>query len=234
MKINVTNILLSDKEIKNKYEEIQKIDTTSYYHGYQHIINVLNNLNKFVELFHIDDHTADKLSVAVILHDIGRGKYGKGHEERSVQFAKDYFAKTDSKRFIFSEKDMEEIYEAIRIHEQKDNLSHLTFFQLIVNFVDKLDITKDRINLDNELDPTLPSYKFDIFRKIYLDVNEVIPKVENHFLLLQFNCNDNINLENLYSIPFMQVVDKLHKELANRLNLIPLVEVVYSPKEKNR
>ena len=38
-------------------------------------------------------------------------------------------------------------------------------------------------------------------------------------LILEFEGNDNLSLERLYSIPFMQVVDKLHKEFSSRYNL---------------
>lgn len=42
----LTNLLLTDEKIKRKYDEIQKVDTTSYFHGYQHIMNVLKILQK--------------------------------------------------------------------------------------------------------------------------------------------------------------------------------------------
>lgn len=88
-----------------------------------------------------------------------------------------------------------------------------------MNFADKLDVTKDRINLNNPLDQELPSYKFDLFREIYLDVNDLNIAVADVALVLDFECNDNMSLERLYSIPFMQAVDKFHKEFARRYNL---------------
>ena len=217
--MKLIDVLLLDKDIKQRYDAIQNVDTTSYYHGYKHIMNVLDTLRKFINLFNIDEHEADKLLVAVLFHDIGRGKTGKDHELLSADFMREYLKKYDISKFGFSEQDLDEIYEAIRIHEQKEELDQLTMFQLLVNFVDKLDVTKERINLDNPLDPELPSYKFDVFREIYLDVNAVNPRIEDDSLVLEFECNDNMTLERLYSIPFMQVVDKLHQELAKRYNL---------------
>jgi hypothetical protein len=99
-------------------------------------------------------------------------------------------------------------------------------FQLLINIVDKLDVTKERINLNNPLNPELPSYKFDVFREIYLDVNAVYPRIEDGSLKLEFECNDNMTLERLYSIPFMQTVDKLHKELASRYGLNAKTEII--------
>ena len=124
-------------------------------------------------------------------------------------------------------KDIREIKNAILLHEQKEELDKLDNFQLLVNFADKLDVTKERINLDNILDPELPSYKFDVFREIYLDVNDLNILVEDGALVLDFECNDNMTLERLYSIPFMQVVDKLHKEFAKRYNLEAKTKINY-------
>lgn len=216
---SLTNILLSDESIKKKYDEIQQVDTTSYYHGYNHIMNVLKMLKKFVTLFDINDHDADKLSVAVLFHDIGRSEIGKGHEIKSANYMMNYLQKYDISKFGFTQKDLDEIFMAINLHEQKENLDELENFQLLVNFVDKLDVSKERVNLNNPLNPELPSYKYDLFREIYLDVNDINPLIEDGSLVLEFECNDNMSLERLYSIPFMQVVDKLHHEFAKRYNL---------------
>ena len=228
--MRLIDVLLLDKKIEEKYNKIQQLDTTSYYHGYKHIINVLKMLDKFISLFNIDIHESDKLSVAILFHDIGRGKVGKGHDLLSADYMKDYIKKYDIAKFGFTEDDISEIYEAIKMHEQKEDLDKLTIFQLLVNFVDKLDVTKERINLNNKLDPELPSYKFDIFREIYLDVNEVNPIIEDNSLVLEFDCNSNMSLERLYSIPFMQTVDKLHKEFASRYNLDAKVRINISKK----
>ena len=211
--------LLLDNNIKARYDEIQRVDTTSYYHGYNHIMNVLKMLKKFITLFNIDEHEADKLEVAVLFHDIGRGVIGKGHELKSANFMIEYLQKYDLSSFGFTQEDLYQVYNAILQHEQKEELDKLDNFQLLVNFVDKLDITKERVNLNNPLNPELPSYKYDILREIYLDVDDVEPMLEDGKLVLVFKGNDTLSLERLYSIPFMQVVDKLHKEFASRYNL---------------
>lgn len=132
---------------------------------------------------------------------------------------KKYFSKFNLSKFNFTQEDINEIYKAIIMHEQKEELDKLTLFELLVDFVDKLDVTKERINLNSPLNPGLPSYKYDIFREIYLDVNDVNAIIDGNILVLDFECNENMTLDRLYSIPFMQVVDKLHKEVANRYNL---------------
>ena len=211
--------LLLDNNIKARYDEIQRVDTTSYYHGYNHIMNVLKMLKKFITLFNIDEHEADKLEVAVLFHDIGRSEVGKGHELKSANFMIEYLKKYDLFKFGYTQEDLNQIYNAILQHEQKEELDKLDSFQLLVNFVDKLDVTKERVNLYNQLNPELPSYKYDILREIYLDVDDVEPIFEDGKLVLVFKGNDTLSLERLYSIPFMQVVDKLHKEFASRYNL---------------
>ena len=218
----VSTILMLDPTIKAKYDKIQEVDTTSYYHGFQHIKNVVKNMEKFITAFNIDDVTADKLLTAVIFHDIGRTNVGKDHDKFSADYFSEYMRQDDNAFFTrvsMNDEDFRVIKNAILLHEQKEDLDKLDNFQLLVNFVDKLDVTKDRINLNNPLDPQLPSYKFDLFREIYLDVNDLNPIVEDGALILDFDCNDNMTMERLYSIPFMQVVDKLHKEFAKRYNL---------------
>ena len=79
--------------------------------------------------------------------------------------------------------------------------------------------------MNNPLDPELPSYKFDLYREIYLDVNNLNIFVEDGSLILDFECNDNMSFDRLYSIPFMQVVDKLHKELARRYKLEAIANI---------
>lgn len=226
----VSTILMLDPTIKAKYDKIQEVDTTSYYHGFQHIKNVVKNMQKLITAFNIDDVTADKLLTAVIFHDIGRTNIGKDHDKFSADYFDEYIRQDDNALFLrisINDKDIREIKNAILLHEQKEELDKLDNFQLLVNFADKLDVTKERINLDNLLDPELPSYKFDVFREIYLDVNDLNILVEDGALVLDFECNDNMTLERLYSIPFMQVVDKLHKEFAKRYNLEAKTKINY-------
>lgn len=218
----VSTVLMLDPTIKAKYDKIQEVDTTSYYHGFQHIKNVVKNMEKFITAFNIDDITADKLLTVVIFHDIGRSNVGKDHDKFSANYFSEYMQQDDNAFFTrvsMNDEDFRVIKNAILLHEQKEDLDKLDDFQLLVNFADKLDVTKDRINLNNPLDPQLPSYKFDLFREIYLDVNDLNIDVADGALVLDFECNDNMSLERLYSIPFMQVVDKLHKEFARRYNL---------------
>lgn len=218
----VSTVLMLDPIIKARYDKIQEVDTTSYFHGFQHIKNVVKNMEKFITAFNIDDITADKLLTAVIFHDIGRTNVGKDHDKFSANYFSEYMQQDDNAFFTrvsMNDEDFRVIKNAILLHEQKEDLDKLDDFQLLVNFADKLDVTKDRINLNNPLDPELPSYKFDLFREIYLDVNDLSIAVADGALVLDFECNDNMSLERLYSIPFMQVVDKLHKEFARRYNL---------------
>ena len=218
----VSTVVMLDPVIKAKYDKIQEVDTTSYYHGFQHIKNVIRNMQRLITALNIDDVTADKLLTAVIFHDIGRTSVGKGHDVFSAGYFSEYMNQDDITLFTrisMDDRDTEEIKRAILLHEQKEDLDKLDNFQLLVNFADKLDVTKERINLNNPLDPELPSYKFDLFREIYWDVNDLNILIQDGTLVLDFSCNDNMTLERLYSIPFMQVVDKLHKELARRYNL---------------
>ena len=233
----ISTVLMLDPVIKAKYDKIQEVDTTSYYHGFQHIKNVVKIMKKFIIAFNIDDVTADKLLTAVIFHDIGRTNVGKDHDKFSADYFTEYMRQDDNALFArisMKDKDISEIKHAILLHEQKENLDKLDDFQLLVNFADKLDVTKERINLNNLLDPSLPSYKFDLFREIYLDVNDLNIIIDDGALVLNFECNDNMTKERLYSIPFMQVVDKLHKELARRYKLEAIVNIFTNLKKVSK
>ena len=233
----VSTVLMLDPVIKEKYDKIQEVDTTSYYHGFQHIKNVVKNMQKFITAFNIDNVTADELLTAVIFHDIGRTNVGKDHDKFSAEYFSEYMKEYENDLFTrvsMNDESFRIIKNAILVHEQKEDLDKLDNFQLLVNFADKLDVTKDRINLNNPLDPELPSYKFDLFREIYLDVNDLNIFVEDGALVLDFECNDNMSLERLYSIPFMQVVDKLHNEFAKRYNLEAITNINTTSKKQTK
>ena len=59
------------------------------------------------------------------------------------------------------------------------------------------------------------------------------PVIADGALILEFEGNENLSLERLYKIPFMQVVDKLHKEFARRYNLEAKVRISTTPKKSN-
>ena len=202
----VSTVTFVDSQVTSKYKEIQKVDTTSYYHGIEHIRNVLIIMSKFISALGIDSKTADKLFTAVVFHDIGRSNVGKGHEKKSAAYFQDYMRNPLNHELIYSsfeKEDIDEIISAILKHETKENLESLTSFELLVNLADKLDITKNRINMNNPLNPELPSYKFDIFREIYLDVDDVSIKKVDDILVIDIVGNKDLSRDRLLSIPFV-------------------------------
>lgn len=216
----VSIVLVQNIALQMGYNMIQLMDTTSYYHGFQHIINTLKIMERFINALELDDKTADKLLTTLILHDIGRAETGHNHEKESAQFAYEYFCKNDDFiKCVFTSQDRIDIQHAIMNHEAKDDfLYDLSWFDLLVNLADKLDITKDRVNLDNPLNPDLPSYKFDLFRDIYLNVNQVNIDMHDGELLINICGNNNLNTKDLFSIPFMQQVYKISKVLAQKID----------------
>ncbi len=209
--------LLKDSVIIHKYKVIQQIDGSPYYHGMQHIHHVLSVLKKMVDLFEIQEHEADKLATAVIFHDIGRGVTSKDHELLSAEFMREHLKTYDLNSYHFTEEDVQEIYDAIKIHDHKEGFDGYTLFQLFVNFVDKLDVAKDRINLNH------PGNEYS---KIYLDVISVSPYIDHNSFVLEYECSNHLTMDTLYSIPFMKGVNMLHQELAKRYHMKAEVRMI--------
>ena len=206
----VSTVLMIDPVIREKYDKIQEVDTTSYYHGFDHIKNVIEIMNKFIAALQIDDKTADKLLTAVIFHDIGRTSVGKGHDINSANYFSNYVAgdlsNSEFMRTSLEDNELNEIYNAILKHEAKEDLSRLSSFQLLVNLADKLDITKKRINLNGVVDANNPSA---YYREIYLDVDDVSIGLNNNMLVINIIGNDNLSSDRLFSIPFMNNMEKV-------------------------
>lgn len=211
----VSTVLMIDPSIREKYDNIQRVDTTSYYHGFQHIKNVMNNMNKFISVLGIDDKTADKLLTAVIFHDIGRTNVGKDHDKNSANYFINYVS--NNSEFMdtcFDYNDLNEIHNAILKHEAKENLSELSSFQLLVNLADKLDITKNRINLNGIVDANNPSA---FYREIYLDVEDVSISMEGDTLSINVLGNENLSADRLFSIPFMNNMESVLEAFCNSI-----------------
>ncbi len=212
MKANKTvyTELILDPVILKKYNEIQKVDTTSYYHGVEHIKNVISIMNKFISALNIESKTADKLQTAVIFHDIGRSNVGKDHDKKSAEYFIAYVNDDcDNSKLMqesFDANDIEEIANAILTHEEKENLDELTSFQLLVNLADKLDITKNRINLNGVVDENNPA---SYYREIYLDVDDVEIMKNENIISINIIGNENLSSERLFSIPFMKNMENV-------------------------
>lgn len=214
----VSTVLMLDPIIRQKYDDIQRVDTTSYYHGFDHIKNVIANMNKFITALGIDDKTADKLITAVIFHDIGRTHVGKDHDKNSANYFTNYIANNSfNSEFIgisFDNKDLNQIYSSILMHEAKENLIQLPSFQLLVNLADKLDITKKRINLNGAVDANNPSAAY---REIYLDVDDVSISMNADTLVINVIGNENLSVDRLFSIPFMNNMENVLAAFCNSI-----------------
>ena len=200
----ISSVLILDPIIKNRYDEIQSVDTTSFYHGIEHIKNVMLIMRKFITSLEIDQKTSDELLTAIIFHDIGRTNVGKDHDKKSASYFIDYIRNNpDNMELIssnFSSFSIERITRAILFHEQKNNLDVLTPFELLVNLADKLDITKKRVNMNGILDDNNPA---SFYREIYLDVDDVVISKEDNTLKIDIVGNENLSSDRLFSIPFM-------------------------------
>ena len=72
----LTESLFPNKELRRELEEIDESCPNEISHGYQHAINVIENIKKLAKLLEIDETTTDYLIIAGYLHDLGQ-KEGK-------------------------------------------------------------------------------------------------------------------------------------------------------------
>jgi len=60
------------------------------YHGYEHTMAVLKQVNFYIRYYNLSSHEAQLLRIATLFHDIGFVDTYKDHEEKSAELLKDY------------------------------------------------------------------------------------------------------------------------------------------------
>ena len=124
--------MLNDEEIVSVYRKIDNHNKFPSNHGMKHIFGVIE-LSKRAILI---------LQTALILHDIGQVDGRENHGYKSMLFAKNYLPSKN----IFDDSELSLIYSAIETHDECFDYSLLqNNFSWLVNMIDKLDFSKNRL-----------------------------------------------------------------------------------------
>ena len=193
--------ILNDPEIINIYNKIDKDNLNSIVHGKQHVLNVLDNLDKLNKILNINNKDLELLKIAITLHDTGH-LYGKDkHSEKSAEFAQKYLNnKLDSD-------DLNKVISSIKNHHEKINIDNISLFDHILLFADKMDFSNKRLN---------PNYRTReyLMESNILEVNFSIDK-DTFCVIIKTN---NIDIDKFKYWDYYSKIYKRIEEFAYKIN----------------
>lgn len=89
--MNLFEKILNDKEIIDRYYEIEKYEELNKgwaYHNISHVLNVTIMVEKILSYLKYNRQFIECAKIAAILHDTGANEGKEGHAYRSYIFAK--------------------------------------------------------------------------------------------------------------------------------------------------
>lgn len=193
--------ILNDKKILDIYNEIDKKNISPIIHGKQHVLNVIDNLEKLSKVIYIDNKDLELLKIAITLHDIGHIYEKDIHPIKSYEFAKEYLQDK------INTDDLEKIISAIKNHHEKENINNITLFEHILLFIDKMDFTNKRLNLNHKTKEYL----------IESDILDINFETDNNFFYVIIKTN-NIAIDKLKYWDYYPKIVKRINEFAHKLN----------------
>lgn len=210
--MNLFEKILNDKEIIDRYYEVEKYEELNNgmaYHNILHVLNVTIMVEKILSYLEYNNTFIECGKIAAILHDTGANKGKDGHAYRSYVFAKDYLVRKKIKLQYENE-----VLEAIKIHSDGFNTDNIMALALILS--DKLDVKSNRITKEGEKIIGNRQYKHvkDIDIKIEKQKLEINFLVDNHF--------DIVECEQYY---FTEKIFKAIKSFCKKVDLRPIVMV---------
>ncbi len=142
--MNYIDILNNNKVIEN-YNKIDDINPYPFNHGLKHVKNVCKIMDKLCSTLDITGEEKEALLIASALHDIGQVDGREEHGRKAKEFLIDNF-ETELKNNPF----YKDILDAIEKHDSPCVIEN-SLFTLLVQFCDKMDFSKDRLE-DNYRD----------------------------------------------------------------------------------
>lgn len=203
---NIYKKILNDDLIKSIYNEIEIFEAKEKgwaYHNYNHILNVVEIVEKILLYIGSNQEFILKAKIACLLHDIGALQGKDNHSYRSYEFARNYF-KNNNIEFT----GIGEVLEAIRIHSDGFNTNNLIALSLI--FADKLDIKKSRITEEG---------KKIVGNRQYAHIEDIVININNNCLIINFITDGNIDIKEVSEYYFTKKVFNAVKSFANKVNL---------------
>ena len=158
--MDLIDVMLHDKAVVGEYEKIDAVNPYPSNHGMKHIYGFLDLIDRSKDAFELSERDVLIVKTCAILHDLGQTQGRKDHGLRGREFAEKYLPE----KGVFSNAELKEIYDAI------------------VNVVDKLDFSRNRLE-DDYLERFKYSAYADIerldFYKTENGLKIVIRKIEN-------------------------------------------------------
>ncbi len=147
--------ILNNKKVIESYNKIDEINPYSFNHGLKHIKNVCKIMNKICSILDINGDEKEALLIASALHDIGQVDGREEHGKKARDFLINNFESELKTQPYYSY-----ILDAIEKHDDWCIVDN-SLFMILVQFCDKLDFSKDRLE-DNYKD----RFKFCCYENI--------------------------------------------------------------------
>ncbi len=202
----------NDKEIIDRYYEIEKYEELNKgiaYHNMAHVLNVTILVEKILSYLKYDNTFIECAKIAAILHDTGANKGKDGHAYRSYMFAKNYLSRKQIKLQY-----EEELLEAIKIHS--DGFDTNNIIALAIILADKLDVKNNRITKEGEKIIGNRQYKY---------VKDIGVKIEDKEMLINFMVDNNFNIVESEQYYFTEKIFKAIKSFCKKFELHPIVMI---------
>ena len=177
--MDLIDVMLHDKAVVGEYEKIDAVNPYPSNHGMKHIYGFLDLIDRSKDAFELSERDVLIVKTCAILHDLGQTQGRKDHGLRGREFAEKYLPE----KGVFSNAELKEIYDAIELHDEYQDYSKVPSRNAwIVNVVDKLDFSRNRLE-DDYLERFKYSAYADIerldFYKTENGLKIVIRKIEN-------------------------------------------------------
>lgn len=211
MEYNITpkevyNILNSNDDILKIYEKIEKREIKEgerAFHNYEHVRNVSKIVEKILSELNCDEDTIYNSKIACLLHDIGALECKEGHQQRSFEYAKNFFKE---KNLVF--KGLDDVLDAILNHSSGFETDNLIAVSIIL--ADKLDIKKTRISEEGK--------KVEGNRQ-YQHIEDIIINIKDGAITIDFITDGKMDMKEVNDYYFTTKVFKAVEAFSNRLNL---------------
>ena len=201
---------LNNEIVINQYNKTDMINPYAINHGLKHIKNVCNIMEKLCDVLKIDIEKREALLIACALHDLGKYDDEENHGKASKDFIlKNLYVQLKDNKFF------NEILKAIEKHSDiyEENLS---LFCILVQFCDKMDFSKDRLE-DN--------YREKFRYYCYEDINRVDFIYNDYEFGIDIITNDIDNfVEKFLQEKHPHKAIKTLESLANKLNRKPIIK----------
>lgn len=201
--------ILNKEIVKEQYNKIDLINPYAFSHGLKHVKNVCNIMERLCDVLKIDGEKRDALLIACALHDLGQVDGRENHGKKSKEFViREFNQELENNEFY------EDILQSIEKHSDIND-NDLSLFCILIQFCDKVDFSKDR--LEN-------NYREKFRYYCYEDINDVdFIYNDNEFGINIITNNIDNFQEQFLQEKFSNKIIKVVKSLANKLNCSPVI-----------